>query len=219
MNSDCTIQARIKDCVAALDRLCILALLLVICALTGCSTPHSGQNNAAPASENPDQFVLRAGDVLRITFPGAPNLNVAPQPIRRDGKITLPLVGEVVAANKTPAGLESELVNLYSGQLVVKAVNVNVESSSFTVYVTGSVLRPGRVDSNKPLTALQAVMEAGGFDYNRANMSDVKVTRTSGRNNEHFSLNLRQVLEGKEARPFYLKPGDILYVPERFNWF
>jgi polysaccharide export outer membrane protein len=219
MNSDCTIQDWVKHCVAGGGRLCILALLVAICALTGCSTPDYGQNNAGTSSQSPERFVLRPGDVLRITFPGAPNLNVPPQAIRRDGRITLPLIGEVAAADKTPAGLESELINLYSGQLVVKAVNVTVESSSFAVYVTGSVLKPGRVDSNKPLTALQAVMEAGGFDYSRADMRDVKVTRSSGRNNEHFTLNLKQVLEGKETQPFYLKPGDIIYVPERFNWF
>ena len=208
-----------RQCVAVAGRFCFLGLLAAICALSGCSTPEYDQSLAANTPEAPEQFVLRPGDILKITFPGAPNLNVPTEAIRRDGKITLPLIGEVVAADKTPAQFESDLIKLYAGQLVLKEVNVSVEASIFSVYVTGTVLRPGRVDSNKPLTALQAVMEAGGFDYSKADMKHVKVTRTAGRTNEHFTLNLKQVLEGIEPQPFFLKPGDIVFVPERFNWF
>ena len=64
-----------------------------------------------------------------------------------------------------------------------------------------------------------AVMEAGGFDYARANLTRVGVIRHEGSEVKNFTLNLKQVLDGKPSTPFYLKPSDIVYVPEKFAWF
>jgi polysaccharide export outer membrane protein len=189
-------------------------------AIVGCQSaqfqPTPDSPGGPPKSE---PLVLREGDVLRISFPGAPNLNAPPQAIRRDGRITVPLIGEVIAVGKTPAQLEAELVKLYAPQLVLKEVNVSVEASTFAVYVSGAVLRPGRVETSRPITALEAIMEAGGFDYSRANLKNVTVTRTTNGRVEHFKLNIKRVLDGKQAEPFYLKPSDIVFVPERFVWF
>jgi len=76
-----------------------------------------------------------------------------------------------------PSELEKELVKLYSSQLVSKEVSVAVESSSFAVYVTGSVLRPGKIVSDRPISVLEAIMEAGGFAGTMANMKAVVVIR------------------------------------------
>ena len=62
-------------------------------------------------------------------------------------------------------------------------------------------------------------MEAGGFDYTKANLKAVNVIRREGNNMKHYVLNLKAVLDGLDNEPFYLKPGDIIYVPERFNMF
>ena len=86
---------------------------------------------------------LREGDVSKISFPGSLNLD-ATQQIRRDGKITMPLVGDVDTAGMTTSALEKKLVDLYAPQLSSKQVTVEVESSSFPFYVTGMVLRPGK---------------------------------------------------------------------------
>jgi polysaccharide export outer membrane protein len=161
---------------------------------------------------------LREGDVLKISFPGSPTLNTTTT-IRRDGKITLTFVGDVDAAGMTPPELEKKLVDLYASQLSSKQVTVEVVSSSLTVYVTGMVLRPGKVLSDHPITALEAVMEAGGFDYSKANTKDVTVIRREGDVMKNYRLNLKAVLQGKQNEPFYLKPDDIVYVPERFSMF
>jgi len=155
---------------------------------------------------------------VKITFPGAPNLNTS-QPIRRDGKIALQLVGEFKAAGMTPTDMEKELIKLYGPQLQTKEVSVTVESSAFPVYVTGAVLRPGKILSDRPLTALEAIMEAGGFDYAKANLKKVTVIRHENDRTDHFKLNLKGVLQGEQTEQFNLKPSDIIYVPERFNWF
>ncbi len=88
----------------------------ILTAVAGCQTPQTNAP-AETAAEHSDAIVLREGDVLKITFPGAPNLNDSQQ-IRRDGKIALSMVGEVVAAGLTPADLEKEILKLYSSQLV-----------------------------------------------------------------------------------------------------
>ncbi|MGD1018646.1 MAG: polysaccharide biosynthesis/export family protein [Verrucomicrobiia bacterium] len=197
----------------------MLATLVVaiLTAMAGCQTT---QTNAPvdTAAEQSNAIILREGDVLKITFPGAPNLNDSQQ-IRRDGKIVLSMVGEVVAAGLTPADLEKEILKLYSSQLVTKEVTVTVTSSSFPVFVTGAVIRPGKIMSDHPITALEAIMEAGGFDYTKANLGHVRVVRNEKDGTKNYTLNLKEALEAKQSTPFYLKPSDIVYVPEKFSWF
>ncbi len=191
----------------------------LLAAFPGCGTngpDYQPTDTITNKTDKPEPILLREGDVLKTTLPGAPNLNTTQQ-IRRDGKITLPLVGDVFAAGKTRQELEAELLDLYKPQLVTKEVTVTVESSSFDVYVTGAVLRPGKVISSRPLTALEAIMEAGGPDYSRANLKSVVITRTSKDHVEHFKLNLKRTLYEDSNEPFYLKPYDIVFVPEKFQ--
>src|SRR5947207_12538582 len=118
----------------------ILAALLS--SITGCQTSQFTNLTDPKGAGRPDPIVLREGDSVRISFRGAPNLNTVQQ-IKRDGRIALQLVGEVQAAGLTANQLEKELLKLYGPQLQTKEVTVGVESSSFPIYVTGAVLRPG----------------------------------------------------------------------------
>jgi len=186
--------------------------------LAGCQTPRFEDLAEQQAATKPNEIVLHEGDVVKVSFPGASQLDKS-LPIRRDGRISLPIVGEFQAAGLTPSAMEAELVKLYASQLQTKEVRVSVESSSFAVYLTGAVLRPGKVISDRPITALEAIMEAGGFDYTKANLKRVKVIRHENSRTDHYTLNLKRVLNGKDTEQFSLKPGDIVYVPERFSWF
>jgi polysaccharide export outer membrane protein len=183
---------------------------------TGKATkPAESQQAAAPKS---DVIVLHEGDTVRVAFPGAPTLNTV-QIIRRDGRVTLPLIGEFKAAGLTPPEMEKELLQQYGPQLQTKEVSVSVDSSAFPVYVSGAVLRPGKILSYRPLTALEAIMEAGGPDYTKANLKKVRVIRTENGQTAHYTLDLKGVLQGAQSAQFTLKPSDIIYVPERFSWF
>jgi protein involved in polysaccharide export with SLBB domain len=195
----------------------MLIAVLGLTSLTGCQTGRTKFGAEAGGSDSA-AIILREGDVLKVVFPGAHNLDTT-QPIRRDGKIAMPLVGEVKAVGMTPADLEKEIVKLYASQLTSKEVTVTVESSTFPVFVTGAVVRPGKVLSDHPITALEAVMEAGGCDYSKANLRSVTVTRHENGRVKTYALDLKSVLEGKPSDPFYLKPSDIVYVPERFSWY
>ncbi len=192
--------------------------LVVLMLAAGCQTPSPLPPTAQHGTNVTESLTLREGDVLKISFPANANLNKT-APIRRDGMISLDLVGEVKAAGKTPKQLEADLAELYSTQLLSKEVTVEVQSSTIPVYVTGSVLRSGRIVSDHPITAFEAIMEAGGFDYSKANMKEVEVIRQEGDHVKKFTLNLKLIMEGKAGTPFYLKPGDTIYVPEKFQWF
>lgn len=201
--------------------------LLVASFMGGCETAGSVSTATSSAAKdqgvadqrNSSPLTLREGDVIKVSIPGASNLD-ATQPIRRDGRIALALVGEVQAAGLTPAELQAELVKLYGPQLVSKEVTVTVVSSSFVAFVSGAVLHPGKIASDHPVTVLEAIMEAGGPDYAKANLKKVVVIRQSpdGRT-QNFSFDIKSVLDGKNAEPFFLRPSDIVYVPERLAVF
>jgi polysaccharide export outer membrane protein len=163
-------------------------------------------------------MVLREGDTVRITFPGAPSLDTV-QIIRQDGKITLDMVGEMKAAGLTPKELEQQLLKAYYDQLVVKEVTVTVQASQFIVYVTGAVMRPGKIVSDRVETPLEAVIEAG-IDSSKSNLKRVVVIRenTDSGKTESYKLNLDAVMKGEATVPFALKSRDKVYVPEKFTW-
>ena len=206
--------ARLRGAAAAM----LLALIAAGCQTQPLSQEFADLASPKGAPAKTDELVLHEGDTVRISFPGAPNLNTVQQ-IRRDGKVSLPLVGELKAAGLTPAGMEKELVKLYGPQLQTKEVTVTLDSSAFAVYVGGAVLRPGRITSDRPMTALEAIMEAGGFDYTKANLKSVAVIRRENGRTSRYTLNLKRVLKGEQGDPFDLKPADIIIVPERFSWF
>jgi polysaccharide export outer membrane protein len=174
----------------------------------------SPASTSSPAAES---LVLHEGDRVRISFPGSPSLDTIQQ-IRRDGQIALPIVGEFPAAGMTPSAMEKRLIELYGPQLVVKEVSVVVENSYFPVYVTGAVMKPGKIIYDRPVTALEVVMEAG-VDYNKANLKAVVVIRQQNGRVQRFVLNLKRVLQGQQAEPFIMRSADIIFVPERFSWF
>lgn len=188
-------------------------LAVVAALLSGCVTPPP-----TPLTEKEltpfGSVKLREGDILIITFPGSPNLNTT-QPIRRDGKIALPLVGELAAAEKTLVELEKDVLKLYEPKLVTKEVFVNLQSSAYPVFVSGAVVKPGKITCDRPMSALEAIMEAGGFDLSRANMKGVVVVREEEDRLKHYVLNLKLVFDGKSTEVFYVRPSDIIFVPEK----
>lgn len=189
----------------------LLALLL-----TGCqSTPTVTPTDVRPYIT----AILREGDNIKLGFPGAPNMDTTQQ-VRRDGKITLPFGGEIVAAGKTPADIEQEILKLHGDKLAVKQVVVSVTSSAYPVYVTGAVLRPGKILVDRPMTVLEAIAEAGGFDNAKANLKKVMVIREFEGQTMSYTIDMRQYLKDpSQAKPFYLKPADKIHVPQKFTVF
>lgn len=172
----------------------------------------------APQVQQPEAQTISEGDVLKIEFPGSQSLDTTQQ-VRRDGRISLSIIGEILVKGMTPFDLEKDLAKRYSTQLVSNEVNVTVVSSTFSIFVAGAVLRPGKIQPDHPITALEAIMEAGGFDTTKADMESVVVVRQLHGGTVNYTLNLKKILDGKSSESFYLKPSDIVFVKEKFSWF
>ena len=197
----------------ALAKLSVLVcvVVVVVVPLAGCTTAGPiFQDDLTPYSS----VKLTEGDTLSITFPGSPDLDTA-QRIRRDGKIDMKTVGEIQAAGKTPKELEKDILKLYEKDLVLKEVSVILQSTSYPVYVTGSVMHPGKIMAERPISALEAIMEAGGFDNAKANLKRVVVLRIEDGQLKRHELNFKDLLDGKTKQLFYLRPNDVVYIPEK----
>lgn len=192
-------------------------LLSVALFMSACSStpPSSG----VPVHVPTDVQTLNPGDVIRIEYPGTPSIPTTEQQIRRDGRVNLTIIGEIKAVDKTPGELEKELITAYASQLTSKEIKVTVVASAFSVYVGGAVMKPGKVLPLRAVTVLDAIMEAGGFDETRANKKEVRVIRQEGEQVKTYYVNMRDVLNGVQATPFYLKAHDTVYVPEKISWF
>src|SRR5437762_12479549 len=170
------------------------------------STALSGQ------AEVPRHVILASGDVVKLTFSAAPELNQS-QKIRADGKLSLPLVGEVDAAGKTVGQLQSELIELYKPQLKIPEVTVSLEGSVTTVTVSGAVAKRGSITFQRPTTVFQAIMQAGGpSEY--GNLRHVRLIRNVSGVEKSQVLNLQGIFRGEPTRPFYVRDGDVIHVPQ-----
>ncbi len=197
----------------------LLLLPLLALALGGCSlfsSSHKGDVMAQPGLEGdptPDKVArLHVGDVVTITFSGLPE-NPEPQekPIKDDGTITLPDIGRVKAAGKTPGELEDAIHDLYVPK-VYTHLSVTVKTSGDRVYyVRGEVKAPGRMIYAGSITVSKAITSAGDLtDF--ADKSDITLTRANG---QRFKLNLNRILAGKDPDP-PVYPGDQIEVGRRW---
>jgi protein involved in polysaccharide export with SLBB domain len=186
--------------------LTFLALAGAGCQTDANSTTLSGQ------AEVPKHVILAPGDVVKLTFSSAPELNQS-QKIRADGKLSLPLVGEVDAAGKTVAQLQGDLVQLYKSQLKTPEVTVSLETSLTTVVVSGAVNHPSKIAFERPTTVFQAIMEAGG-PSEFGTLKHVRLVRTVNGVQKSQVMNVQDTLVSQGTKPFYVRDGDVIYVPQ-----
>lgn len=183
---------------------------MVVLGLAGCESTIS--TSLPPASSRGAAVVLTAGDVVKVNFPGEPDFNQA-QKIQTDGKINLPLIGEVTAAGRTIASLQSTLQALYHDQLQNPAVVVTLDSSVTPVILAGAVHKPAKYLFDRPTTIFQAIMEAGGPDE-FGTLARVNVTRIVGGQQRTEVLDLRPIVQGHAVAPIYVQAGDVIVVGE-----
>lgn len=193
----------------------IICLPALLAAFTSVGCQSSGPIVPTEAYVSKPSGSLAPGDSLNITYAGAPEMNTK-QKIQPNGNISLPTVGDVPAAGRSINSLQSSLTSLYQSHLQDPTVVVSLEAAASGVYVAGQVLRPGKVPLDRPMTALEAVMEAGGFT-NTANPKQVVVVRKVSNKNERYMLNMSDTLSGSDSKPFYVRPFDVIYVKQS-NW-
>ncbi|MGJ8677704.1 MAG: polysaccharide biosynthesis/export family protein [Akkermansiaceae bacterium] len=177
---------------------------------SGSST--SSQDSTIPSAKVERQptkpTTLLPGDTLKITYPGASELDSI-QKVRVDGKLSLPMVGDVITTGKSVSQLQATLASKYKAHLQNPNVVVTLEATASLIYVSGKVNSPMKVPLDRQLTALEAIMEAGGFSA-YGSPKKVSVIRNENGKHKRYNLNLAQALKS-EAQAFYLKPFDLVY--------
>ncbi|MBI5163538.1 MAG: polysaccharide biosynthesis/export family protein [Magnetospirillum sp.] len=175
--------------------------------------------NAAPIpTVRPMQqsYIIAPGDDLDVRFFYNPELNEM-MTVRPDGAISMPLVGEVKAAGRTPTQLEGVLREAYGRELRQAAVTVMVKGfAGQRVYVDGEVGDPQMVNIQGNLSAMQAIASAGGFKGS-ARKGEVLVIRRSGAERPVvIPIDLDKALDGSDTgQDIDLAPYDIVFVPKK----
>jgi protein involved in polysaccharide export with SLBB domain len=191
------------------------ALAAAGCAGTALSSPDPGALPAPASRPAQEDYRVQPGDTLALKFYYHPDHDLEVV-VREDGKLLLPLVGEMQAAGLTPTLLADQIAERYSANLRNPKVSVAIKASAQKgVYVGGEVTKPGVIPYRKGLTAVQAIVEAGGLkDTARADQV-VFLQRNREDQYQASKVDLTKVLEsGQKDADLPLGPSDVIYVPK-----
>jgi polysaccharide export outer membrane protein len=174
------------------------------------STPSTTPPVRPIAAVSPD-YKLATGDKLRVEVYKDTQLSQSLQ-IRPDGKITLPLLGDIPAAGRTPTELRDAITAALREYITNPVVTVIVvEATPATIFIMGEVNKPGTLAVAGPISILQALAMAGGFkDF--AHTKDIRILRRSSTGVRSLSFNYNEAIKGNDA-PMLLEPGDTVIVP------
>ncbi len=183
---------------------------LVSSDVTSAAKPAS---TSLPKAHDND-FVIGNGDVLAINVWKQPDLSKS-VPVRSDGKVSLPLIGEVMASGQTPLKLEQEIATKFQPYLADPEVTVMVEQiNSEKFNILGRVTKPGSYSLVNPTTVLDAIALAGGCRDFAKQKSIYILRRNSDGSETKLPFNYQDVIKGKNtAQNVELQPRDTIVVP------
>jgi polysaccharide export outer membrane protein len=175
--------------------------------------PDPANARADAGVEVPAEYVIGPEDVLGINFWRDADMT-GDVTVRPDGRITLPLLGDIHAAGLTPHGLKEAIQKSAARLLEDPTVTVIVRTiNSRKVFITGEVNAPGSYPLTGPRTVMQLIALAGGLtEY--ADKKNISIMRVEAGNTRSFKLNYGDVSKGKRLEQnILLKPGDTVVVP------
>lgn len=156
-------------------------------------------------------YLIGPSDLLEISVWGEDNLS-RQLAVRSDGYISLPLAGELQAADKTPAQLQKEIEKILAKYVKEPHCAVIVrEPRSKRFYVQGQVARPGEYILDRDMTITQVISTAGGFNQ-WADTGSIVVLRTENKIQKRINVNYNKIIKGKVDNVF-IKPGDTVIIP------
>jgi len=168
----------------------------------------------AQATPKGDEYIIGPGDVLDISLWRDDALTRPQVVVLADGKISFPLVGEVVAAGKTVAELKKDISSKLVDYVPEPVLSMEVkQANSMLVYVIGRVNNQNRFPVNANITVLQALSIAGGLNI-FASRNRIKIFRQEGGRTLILPFKYDEVVEGKNIEQnITLKRGDVIVVP------
>jgi len=194
----------------------IVPAVMAVIFFVSCAGPAEDENEfQIPIIQSvPPVVTLAPGDEVDVKFYLAEELNES-QVVRPDGIITLQLVGDILVQGKKPSEVRDHLKELFEPHLNNPEVAVIVRSlANRKVYVGGEVNAPGMIEMPGGLTALEAIMHAGGFITDYARINNVVIIRHMNGERYGCAIDFEDALQGKKYIPFRLEPNDIVYVPQ-----
>ena len=175
---------------------------------------HSSESEKIVAKAQSDDYVIGTEDVLAVNIWKEPEISRT-VPVRPDGKITIPLVGDIQASGLTPKTLQDNIALGLRSYVASPEVTVIVqEVKSLKFNIVGQIAHPGSYPLSQPMTVLDAIAVGGGLkDF--AKGSHIYVLRTnSNKAQAKLAFDYKQVIKGKKlAENVELRPGDTIVVP------
>lgn len=200
----------------------LLVALAFTAMLGACASNHVSQGGPTvnPDAQAVKVYHIGVDDVLKVSVWHNPDLSVE-VPVRPDGRISVPLVGDVEAGGKTPeevAGVIQDKLKTYVRDPQVAVILTQLRSHEYLsrVRVTGAVLKPVSVPYRQGMTVLDAVLEAGGVtEFAAADRTELYHKNSQGVTTA-YAVHLDDILKKGELSTNYpVQPGDVITVPER----
>lgn len=198
---------------------CALGLALIALCLCACNAAPTLPPAQAPSDRPTAEYLIGPGDMLSIFVWRNPELSVE-LPVRPDGRISLPLVGDIVAIGKTTVALGEEIEQRLSKY--VESPSVTVMARAFTgpfaqqIRVIGEAVTPKALPYRANMTVLDAIIEVGGLTRYAAG-NRATIVRTTNSSREVYSVHLDDLIkDGNIDDNVALLPGDILIIPQRY---
>lgn len=194
-----------------------LALLLAGCASSGGSSKSAPPQQASVAVEN---YQIGVDDIVQVSVWRNPELGIT-VPVRPDGMISVPLVGDVLAGGRTPtevaADIQKKLADFVRDpQVAVILTELRSHEYLSRVRVTGAVRQPISIPYRQGMTVLDAVLAAGGVnEFAAPDRSDL-FRRNKDETSATYPVRLDRILNrGDLSTNYTVAPGDVIVIPER----
>lgn len=194
--------------------------LAVLMFFIGCSSSGGIDQQPVVTAHELPEYRIGSGDQVRVDVWKNPELSALVL-VRPDGKISIPLIGDVQASYKTTDELSRDITEKLSNFIRTPQVAVIIDNPSSAdfqrrVRVTGAVNNPISIPYREGMTVLDLVLEAGGVsDFAAANKAILLRKNTEGVV-QSYSLRLQDILsKGKLETNYPLAPSDVISVPER----
>jgi polysaccharide export outer membrane protein len=179
-------------------------------------TESSAQTQPAPSQTLvlPEDYVIGLEDILSINVWKEPELSVKDVVVRPDGKISIPLVGDIPASTLTPMQLQAKITERMKEFVAAPSVTVVVlRIGSRSVSIVGHVAKPGIYYLGAPMTVIELLARAGGIGMD-ANKKKISIIRNEGGKTTSYLFNYKEVSKGVNLKQnIELKNGDAVIVP------
>ena len=197
----------------------LIGALVALAALAGCATAPSNLPPAPVLAASPEySYVIGPGDSLNIIVWRNPELSMS-VPVRPDGRVSAPLVDEIVAQGKTSVQMarevEEKLAKFVRDPIVTVVVTGFVGPYSEQIRVVGEAAKPQFLPYKQKMTVLDVMIAVGGLtDFADGNAATILRT---GDGNKQYSVRLKDLVKrGDVSANVEMRPGDILIIPQSF---